>query len=103
MASDGKQAPLKDISNGNVAPLKPSAKASAAAPMLSEDDHVEMKDMLPGGPEPEDDIMQLARLGDTEGIQKLFNSGKYDATFCDNEGITPLHVSNRQRFGKSLV
>jgi hypothetical protein len=40
----------------------------------------------------EDDIMQLSRLGEIAAIQKLFDSGNYDATFADEQGITPLHV-----------
>ncbi|KAI4941028.1 hypothetical protein J4E91_011021 [Alternaria rosae] len=39
----------------------------------------------------EDDIMQLARLGEIGAIQKLFDSGKFDATYKDEQGITPLH------------
>ena len=73
-------------------PTGPSGKASAVAPKLS-DDH-ELKDMLPTGLEtrPEDDIMQLARLGDIQGIENLYDSGKYEPTYCDGERITPLHV-----------
>ncbi len=41
----------------------------------------------------EEDIMQLARLGEIKAIQKLFDSGKFDATYKDEQGITPLHVS----------
>jgi hypothetical protein len=67
-----------------------TGKTAAASPKLSSDEHVEMSD-LPTGPE-EEDVMQLARLGDIQGIQKLFESGKYDAKYCDEEGITPLHV-----------
>ena len=69
-------------------------KAAAVAPKLSDDDHVEMEDMLPSGPEqsPDEDIMQLARLGDIQGIERLYESGKFDAKYCDAEGITPLHV-----------
>ncbi|KAK0118733.1 palmitoyltransferase akr1 [Cadophora gregata f. sp. sojae] len=68
-------------------------KAAAVAPKLSDDDHVEMEDMLPSALEhsPEDDIMQLARLGDIQGIERLYESGKFDARYCDTEGITPLH------------
>lgn len=40
----------------------------------------------------EEDIMQLARLGEIGAIQKLFQGGKYDATFKDDQGVTPLHV-----------
>lgn len=43
----------------------------------------------------EEDIMQLARLGEIAAIQKLFDSGKFDATFKDEQGITPLHVRIR--------
>ncbi|KAH8709994.1 AFG1-like ATPase-domain-containing protein [Phaeosphaeriaceae sp. PMI808] len=39
----------------------------------------------------EEDVMQLARLGEIGAIQKLFDSGKCDATFKDEQGITPLH------------
>lgn len=40
----------------------------------------------------EEDIMQLARLGEIGAIQKLFDSGKFDETYKDEQGITPLHV-----------
>ncbi len=40
----------------------------------------------------ENDIMQCARLGETGLIKKLFDAGKYDAKYADEEGITPLHV-----------
>jgi len=36
--------------------------------------------------------MQLARLGEIGAIQKLFDGGKFDATYKDDQGITPLHV-----------
>lgn len=76
-------------------PNMPNGKATAVAPKLSDDDHVELADMLPSGPAiaPEEDIMQLARLGDIQAIEKLYESEKFDATYCDAEGITPLHVS----------
>ena len=75
-------------------PIMLNGKAPAAAPKLSDDGHVELEEMLPPAPEvsPEEDIMQLARLGDILGIEKLFDSGKFDASYCDEEGITPLHV-----------
>ena len=74
--------------------MVPNGKAAAAAPKLSDDDHVELEDISSSGPEmnPEDDIMQLARLGDIPAIEKLYESGKFDASYCDAEGITPLHV-----------
>lgn len=83
------QADLKE--NANPAKtMTATGKAGVASPKLSSDEHVEMSD-LPTGPE-EVDIMQLARVGDIQGIQKLLDSGKYDAKYCDEEGITPLHV-----------
>lgn len=39
-----------------------------------------------------EDIMQLSRLGEIGPIQKLFESGKIEPDFHDEEGITPLHV-----------
>jgi hypothetical protein len=51
----------------------------------------DMADKKPSLPV-EEDIMQLARLGEIGAIQKLFDGGKFDATFKDEQGITPLHV-----------
>ncbi|KAJ4407059.1 palmitoyltransferase akr1 [Didymella pomorum] len=51
------------------------------------DDMADKKPSLPV----EEDIMQLARLGEIGAIQKLFDSGKFDATYTDEQGITPLH------------
>ncbi|KAF2623633.1 hypothetical protein BU25DRAFT_442384 [Macroventuria anomochaeta] len=51
------------------------------------DDMADKKPSLPV----EEDIMQLARLGEIGAIQKLFHSGKFDATYTDDQGITPLH------------
>ena len=72
----------------------PNGKASAVAPKLSDDNHVELEEFIQEGQDsnPQDDLMQLARMGDVQGIEKLFESGKYDAQYCDGEGITPLHV-----------
>ncbi|KAF2637453.1 palmitoyltransferas-like protein akr1 [Massarina eburnea CBS 473.64] len=55
--------------------------------------NVEMEDMADKKPSLpiEDDIMQLARLGEVGAIQKLFDGGKFDATYKDEQGITPLH------------
>lgn len=57
--------------------------------------NVELEDMSDAPPKlpVEEDIMQLARLGEIGAIQKLFDSGKFDATYRDEQGITPLHVS----------
>ena len=41
---------------------------------------------------PQDDIMQVARIGDMATMEKLFEKGEFDATYTDDEGITPLHV-----------
>lgn len=51
----------------------------------------DMADQTPGLPV-EEDVMQLARLGEIAAMQKLFDSGKADATYTDDQGITPLHV-----------
>jgi palmitoyltransferase len=82
------------IQNNSVMLPNGIGKAAAVAPKLSDDDHVEMEDMLPSEPiqSPEEDIMQRARLGDIQGIERLYESKKFDATYCDAEGITPLHV-----------
>lgn len=42
----------------------------------------------------QDDIMQIARVGDIPAMEKLFESSEFDATYTDGEGITPLHVSS---------
>lgn len=47
----------------------------------------------------EEDIMQLARLGEIGAIQKLFDGGRFDATYKDDQGITPLHVCTNIRVG----
>lgn len=43
----------------------------------------------------ESDIMQLARLGEIGAMQKLFDTKKFNAKYKDEEGITPLHVSEK--------
>lgn len=57
------------------------------------DQNVELEDM--GDKKPrlpiEGDIMQLARFGEIAALQKLFDGGKFDATYSDEQGITPLH------------
>jgi palmitoyltransferase len=85
------------VGTANNSPMGPNGKASAAAPKLSDDDHVEMEEILASGSavNPDEDIMQLARLGDIQAIEKLFDSGKFDASYADAEGITPLHVCVR--------
>ena len=38
------------------------------------------------------DIMHLARLGDIAQIERLLESGAFDASYADSECITALHV-----------
>jgi palmitoyltransferase ZDHHC13/17 len=94
MSSAESKATIEVETNQKNSLMMPNGKATAAAPKLSDNDHVELEDMLPSTPDvnPEEDIMQLARVGDIQGIEKLYDSGKFDATYCDAEGITPLHV-----------
>ncbi len=74
------------------APIQPSSKGMAAAPKLNSQE-MEMGS-LPGGdaPSSEPDIMQIARVGDIPAMEKLLESSELDATYTDDEGITPLHV-----------
>ncbi|KAM4057272.1 ankyrin repeats (3 copies) domain-containing protein [Hirsutella rhossiliensis] len=87
------------------APTQPSTKAAAAAPRLNRD--MEMGSLpAADGAEPASDIMQLARVGDVGAMEKLFESGEYDATFVDDEGITPLHwaaINNQYAMCKFLL
>lgn len=59
-----------------------------------ENGQVELHEMVAGKPKlpVEEDIMQLARLGEIKAIQKLFDSGQFTAKYADEQGITPLHV-----------
>lgn len=90
--------------NQSVGP-KDSAGSQASSPPRANgkstparrDDSVELKniraeDDLKAQVPIEEDIMQLARLGEIGAIQKLFEIGKFDARYADEEGITPLHV-----------
>jgi hypothetical protein len=94
MSHADRKSPIGAETGTQNSPNMPNGKATAAAPKLSDDEHVELADILPSGPAipPEEDIMQLARLGDIQAIEKLYESEKFDATYCDEEGITPLHV-----------
>ncbi|KAI1854758.1 hypothetical protein JX266_000876 [Neoarthrinium moseri] len=87
------------------APIQPSSKATAAAPKLNSAD-MEMGSM-PGADTPaEEDIMQLARVGNVPSMEKLFEKGEYDATYTDDEGITPLHwaaINNQYAMAKFLI
>ncbi|EXJ87015.1 hypothetical protein A1O3_03972 [Capronia epimyces CBS 606.96] len=72
----------------------PTSKANAASPKVTSED-VELGPVQNGQAEPalplEEDIMQCARIGALEYLQKMFQSGKYSANYQDEEGITPLH------------
>ncbi|KAI1803050.1 ankyrin [Daldinia bambusicola] len=92
--------------NSAGAPIQPSSKGPAAAPKLNSQD-MEMGN-LPGGDPPasEPDIMQIARVGDIVAMEKLFESSDYDATYTDDEGITPLHwaaINNQYAMCKFLI
>lgn len=78
-------------SAASIAPTQPSSKSTAAAPALNNE--IEMGSVPTDGQAQHDDIMQVARVGDVAAMEKLFESGEYDATYTDDEGITPLHVS----------
>lgn len=74
--------------------MLPNGKASVAPPKLSAGRNVELNN-LPRSEQKlplEEDVMQLARLGEIGPIQRLFEDGRFDAKFSDGEGITPLHV-----------
>lgn len=79
--------------HGSGVPIQPSAKSSKAEPQVNSD--MEMGSL---GNEDADqgkaemDIMQIARTGDIASMEKLFESKEFDATYCDDEGITALHV-----------
>ena len=68
-----------------------SGSPDSNAQPAGEHEMEDMGDKKPAVPL-EEDIMQLARLGEISAIQKLFDSGKFDATYKDEQGITPLHV-----------
>lgn len=75
-----------------------NGKASAAPPKVTGENTLELDKMAP--PENKlplhEDIMQLARLGEIGPIQTLFETGKFNARYKDQEGITPLHVSQKE-------
>lgn len=77
-----------------------SSDASAGTSNSSHGDDlskVELSDLDSSPPQLpiEQDLMQLARLGELRSIQKLFDSGKYNARSSDDQGITPLHVGRQ--------
>jgi len=72
------------------------SKVNAASPKVTSED-VELE-AVRNGQAPsttvplEEDIMQCARIGALEHLQNMIQSGKYDAKYHDDEGVTPLHV-----------
>lgn len=72
---------------------KPTANATNS-PKEDGSDKIELNDVKASTPQlpVEQDLMQLARLGELRPIQKLFDSGKYTAKSADEQGITALHV-----------
>jgi hypothetical protein len=68
-------------------------------------DQVELSDLDSSPPQipVEQDLMQLARLGELRGIQKLFDSGRYNAKATDEQGITALHVCLGVSFGIDIM
>lgn len=85
------------------APIQPSSKGPAVAPKLNSQE-MEMGNLPSGDPPPsEPDIMQIARVGDIIAMEKLFDSSDFDATYTDDEGITPLHVCAGPRVSLSVI
>ncbi|KIX02695.1 uncharacterized protein Z518_08637 [Rhinocladiella mackenziei CBS 650.93] len=87
----------------------PASKAKAASPRVTSDD-VELSPVQNGQAERslplEEDIMQCARIGALEHIQKMIQSGQHDAKYKDEEGITPLHwaaINNQYAVCKYLI
>ncbi|CAJ0553324.1 Ff.00g118360.m01.CDS01 [Fusarium sp. VM40] len=92
------------MSAGPAAPLQMSNKSNAATPKLNSE--VEMGSLPGDGQGQEDDIMQVARIGDVPAMEKIFESGEFDATYHDDEGITPLHwaaINNQYGMCKFLI
>ncbi|KAK4123121.1 ankyrin [Parathielavia appendiculata] len=86
----------------NGAPTQPPSKSETATPKLNNE--VELGNMV--GESAQNDIMQMARVGDIAGMEKLFETSEYDATYTDDEGITPLHwaaINNQYAMCKFLI
>jgi hypothetical protein len=93
-----------NANSSSAVPIQPSSKSAAAAPKLASE--MEMGSLPADEQDPPDDIMQLARIGDVAAMEKLFESGDYDATYSDDEGITPLHwaaINNQYAMCKFLI
>jgi hypothetical protein len=77
-----------------VSPARQELSTTNGTGTDNDDDHVELDNLDGSTAIPiEEDLMQLARLGEIAAIERLFERGKFDATYKDEQGITPLHVS----------
>lgn len=99
---------LRNTSAAQNAPTTPIGKSSVSEPKLSDTEHVELSDFLSSGPETSrhEDVMQLARVGDIQGIKKLYSNGSFNSSYCDEEGITPLHwaaINNQYAMCEFLI
>ena len=72
-----------------------SAEAGAQAAPAVGDHGVSINQNHKPRPPVEEEIMHFARIGDIRTLQELFDSGRYDAAYKDDEGITPLHVCDQ--------
>ncbi|KAK5127824.1 hypothetical protein LTR85_004940 [Meristemomyces frigidus] len=72
---------------------RPASSSASDSPGKDGLDKVELSDLDASPPRlpVEQDLMQLARLGELRSIQRLFDSGKYNAKSTDEQGITALH------------
>lgn len=74
---------------------------SSPSKATQQDASVELKNMAPEGESVKgaiplgEDIMQIARIGEVSVMHKLFDTKRFNASFKDDEGITPLHVCAR--------
>jgi palmitoyltransferase ZDHHC13/17 len=93
----------------NRVPASATARSTEPSPHSTAED-VELEHVQNGEAKTplhlEEDLMQCARLGETGLIKKLFDAGKYNAKYKDEEGITPLHVCHGhlfRRFASQLI
>ncbi|KAI7221262.1 palmitoyltransferase akr1 [Hortaea werneckii] len=81
----------------SASPLPPNERRRSSnasdAPGKDGLDKVELSDLDASPPRlpVEQDLMQLARLGELRSVQRLFDSGRYTAKSTDEQGITALH------------
>lgn len=75
----------------------PDTAPTANGALKEDNGEVELHEIMTGQAKIplEEDIMQLARLGEIRAIQKLFDEKKFTAKYADEQGITALHVKIR--------